>query len=121
MQDDLFAVGAALADPDPTGKFHGAIQKNRAERLEAAIDAMDAELPALTHFILPGGSPAAAHVHLARTVCRRAERLVVNLSHHEIVPAELIVYLNRLSDYLFVLARDANHQAGVADIIWDGL
>ncbi len=121
VQDDLFAIGAALADPDPTGKFHNAIQPDRAHRLEAAIDAMETELVPLTQFILPGGSAGAAHVHLARTVCRRAERLVVNLGHHEIVPPDVIIYLNRLSDFLFVLARAVNKRAGVADVNWSGL
>jgi cob(I)alamin adenosyltransferase len=123
VQDDLFAVGAALADPNPLGKFHGSVTEGHSTRLEAEIDRLEAELAPLTQFILPGGCPAGARLHLARTICRRAERLVVHLagqpgadvSHH------LIAYLNRLSDFLFVLARAANHRAGVADIPWSGL
>ena len=123
LQDDLFAVGAALADPDPTGKFHNAVKPELGRRLEAEIDAMEAELPALTHFILPGGTPGAAQLHLARTICRRAERMVVRLDHtpEGLVPPNLVVYLNRLSDLLFVLARAVNHRAGQKDIVWAGL
>ena len=123
LQDDLFAVGAALADPDPQGKFHNAVQPELGRRLEAEIDALEAELPALTHFILPGGTPAAAQLHLARTICRRAERMVVRLDDtpEGLVPPNLIVYLNRLSDLLFVLARAVNQRGGWKDLIWAGL
>jgi cob(I)alamin adenosyltransferase len=123
VQEDLFAVGAALADPDPSGRFHNAVSADRAGRLEQEIDAMEARLQPLTAFILPGGTPAAAHVHLARTVCRRAERLVISLATTagEHVPHDLIVYLNRLSDHLFVLARAMNATAGIADVPWTGL
>jgi cob(I)alamin adenosyltransferase len=123
LQDELFVVGSALADPDPAGKYHQAIQPDHAQRLETIIDALEAELPPLTQFILPGGSLPAAQLHLARTVCRRAERLVVRLARQPgaDVPAALIVYLNRLSDLLFVLARAVNHRAQVADVPWRGL
>ena len=123
LQDDLFAVGAALADPDPAGKFHNAVRPDLGARLEAEIDALEAELPPLVHFILPGGTPAAAQIHLARTICRRAERMVVRLDNtpEGLVPPNLVVYLNRLSDLLFVLARAVNHRAGVADVPWNGL
>jgi len=123
VQDDLFAVGSALADPDPVGRFHNAVEPARADRLERDIDALEAELAPLTRFILPGGSLPAAHLHLARTVCRRAERQVVHLSRQpgEKVPAPLLAYLNRLSDFLFVLARAVNRRAGVDDIPWGGL
>jgi cob(I)alamin adenosyltransferase len=123
LQDELFAVGSALADPNPEGPFHAAIHEAHVARLEAAIDALEAELPPLTRFILPGGTAAAATLHLARTVCRRAERQAVRLGHTpgEHVPRTLIVYLNRLSDLLFVLARAINHRAGVADVPWGGL
>jgi cob(I)alamin adenosyltransferase len=123
VQNDLFAVGAALADPDPNGKFHNAVAEGYADRLEAEIDRLEAELPPLTQFILPGGTAVAAQLHLARTICRRAERLVVHLGHQPgaDVPHHLICYLNRLSDFLFVLARVANHRAGVADTPWVGL
>jgi cob(I)alamin adenosyltransferase len=123
VQDDLFAVGSALADPDPAGPFHEAVSVSRFERLETEIDAMEAELPPLTRFILPGGSLASAQIHLARATCRRAERLVISLAHvpGEHVPEPLIIYLNRLSDYLFVMARLANQLEGMADVVWSGL
>jgi cob(I)alamin adenosyltransferase len=122
IQADLFVVGSALADPDPSGPFHHAVKAEHAETLERWIDELEATLEPLRQFILPGGSPAAASIHLARTVCRRAEREVVRLSHDpaESVPAEVIVYLNRLSDFLFVLARAVNRRAGVADVPWTG-
>ncbi len=123
VQDDLFAVGSALADPNPLGKFHNAVAEGHATRLEAEIDRLEAELPPLTQFILPGGCPAAAQIHLARTTCRRAERLVVHLARQPgvDVPQHLVAYLNRLSDFLFVLARVVNQREGVADIPWSGL
>jgi cob(I)alamin adenosyltransferase len=123
LQDELFAVGSALADPDPDGRFHHAIKAENATRLEGIIDALETELPPLTNFILPGGCVPAAQLHLARTVCRRAERLVVKLARQPggTVSPALIIYLNRLSDLLFVLARVANHRARVSDIPWKGL
>ena len=123
LQDELFVVGSALADPSVQGPFHNAITPEHVERLEAAIDGLEAELKPLTQFILPGGTLAAAQLHLARTVCRRAERLAVTLSRQpsEAVPRDLIVYLNRLSDLLFVLARAVNRRAGVADVHWNGM
>ena len=123
LQDELFVVGSALADPSPTGPFHNAITGEHVARLEATIDALETELLPLTQFILPGGSLAAAHVHVARTVCRRAERLTVTLSHEAgvDVPASLIIYLNRLSDLLFVLARVVNLRSGIPDTPWKGM
>ncbi len=123
IQDELFAVGAALADPNPAGPFHSTITPEHAERLEHEIDVWETQLPQLTQFILPAGTTAAAQIHLARTVCRRAERLVVKLGHQagEHVPEPLLVYLNRLSDALFVLARVINQRAGVADVPWRGV
>lgn len=123
LQDELFAAGAALADPDRAGRFHNAVSVEFVTRLEATIDALEAELPPLRQFILPTGASAAAQVHLARTICRRAEREVVHLARlsGEHVPDDLIVYLNRLSDLLFVLARAMNQRAGVADVPWRGL
>ncbi len=120
LQDELFTLGAALADPDPQGRFHNQIDDAHVAGLEAAIDAMTEELAPMRTFILPGGSPAAAQIHLARTICRRAERLAVHLANlpDENVPAPLLIYLNRLSDLLFVLARTVNHREGVADVPW---
>jgi cob(I)alamin adenosyltransferase len=123
LQDELFVLGSALADPSPDGPFHQAITGRHVEGLELAIDRLEEELAPLAHFILPGGSPAAAQIHLARAVCRRAERAAVTLSRtpREDVPAAVIIYLNRLSDLLFVLARAVNCRAGVADILWKGI
>ena len=122
-QNELFAVGSALADTNPEGRLHGLITTEHVERIEAWIDALDAALPPLVQFILPGGSPVAAQLHLARTICRRAERRVVHLAHEhgESVADALVVYLNRLGDLLFVLARDANRRHGVHDIPWSGV
>jgi cob(I)alamin adenosyltransferase len=115
-QSDLFDAGAHLASPG-TSRFTG-IDPSRIESLEQGIDAMEAELEPLKNFILPGGSLAAAHLHVARSVCRRAERLVVAL-HDESAPTQsTIAYLNRLSDYLFVAARFANLRHGVPDVPW---
>lgn len=123
LQAELFAAGAALADPDPNGRFHNAVSAKMVTRLEERIDALEGELPPLRQFILPTGTPAAAQVHLARTICRRAEREVVHLAQQpdEHVPEGLIVYLNRVSDFLFVLARAVNQRAGVSDVPWRGL
>src|SRR5881394_1854538 len=111
IQADLFDVGAHLASPG-NDRFAG-VNPARVEALEHAIDAMTNELPALTAFILPGGSPPAAQLHVARTVCRRAERLVVALNDET-----TIRYLNRLSDYLFTAARFTNLRLSTPDVPW---
>jgi cob(I)alamin adenosyltransferase len=116
IQSDLFDIGAHLASP-ATSRFAGP-DAARVAALEQAIDAMESELAPLTSFILPGGSLAAAHLHVARTVCRRVERLVVALRESDDATTALITYLNRLSDFLFVAARFANHVHGVADVPW---
>jgi cob(I)alamin adenosyltransferase len=119
-QDHLFAIGAELATP-PGAKAHSAvppIETAWASALEAAIDRFEAELPPLRQFVLPGGSPLAADLHLARAVCRRAERRVVALHRAAAVAPEVLAYLNRLSDFLFVAARLANHRAGAAEVPW---
>ena len=120
IQKDLFAVGARLADPasriaDRVTK--AAITAAQIELLETTIDRLEAELPPLRRFILPGGAPAGALLHLARTVCRRAERRVVGLGPDAVEPG-VIIYLNRLSDLLFVMARAVNHRAAVPEIEW---
>jgi len=115
-QIDLFEVGAHLASPG-TSRFPG-VDVARIEELERAIDAMTSELAPLTSFILPGGSLAASQLHVARTVCRRAERLVVALHDDSEATRSTIAYLNRLSDYLFVAARYANAKHGVDDVPW---
>ena len=113
IQSDLFTIGAHLAAPGST-RFPGADPARVAE-LEQSIDAMESELAPLRNFILPGGCAAAAQLHIARTVCRRAERLVVALRDEA-----SIVYLNRLSDWLFVAARYANLKHSVDDVVWNG-
>jgi cob(I)alamin adenosyltransferase len=115
-QMDLFEIGAHLASPG-TSRFPG-VDLAHIDDLERAIDAMESELEPLKTFILPGGAPASSFLHVARTVCRRAERLVVAL--HDDAPATIstIAYLNRLSDYLFVAARFINKRQGVADVPW---
>jgi cob(I)alamin adenosyltransferase len=115
-QMDLFEIGAHLASPG-TSRFPG-VDPQRITDLERAIDSMESELEPLRTFILPGGAPAAAHLHVARTVCRRAERLVVALGDDSPATQSTIAYLNRLSDYLFVAARFANKRSGVADVPW---
>ena len=121
VQNDLFVIGshlAAPADSAPTSVVLPPLDEAAATRLESEIDAAEAELPPLRNFILPGGSEASARLHFARTVCRRAERLVVAMSEERPVPAAIILYLNRLSDWLFVMARHANRQDRVEDIGW---
>ncbi|HWB11685.1 MAG TPA: cob(I)yrinic acid a,c-diamide adenosyltransferase [Pirellulales bacterium] len=118
IQNELFDLGAELASPEPDRVGTRRITAVRAGALESAIDQYEAQLPPLKNFILPGGVRAAALLHLARTVCRRAERRVVALSRREPISAEIVVYVNRLSDLLFVLARAANHVARRGDVPW---
>jgi cob(I)alamin adenosyltransferase len=119
IQNDLFDLGADLATPaSPDLKFEALrIQPSQTDRLEAEVDALNAKLSPLTSFILPGGTPAAAHLHLARAIARRAERAVVALADVEAISPEAVKYANRLSDLLFVAARYANDQ-GRADLLW---
>jgi cob(I)alamin adenosyltransferase len=119
IQNDLFDLGADLCVP-PDGRRGGdalRIAQAQVDRLEHEIDTMNAELSPLTSFVLPGGSHAAAHLHLARTIARRAERLIVELSESETVGAEAVKYINRLSDHLFVASRYANDK-GAKDVLW---
>jgi cob(I)alamin adenosyltransferase len=121
LQSRLFDLGAVLADPRRAAELcadGAAADPFDAAALEGLIDAHDAHLAPLRQFILPGGTAAAAHLHLARTICRRAERAAVALAGSEPVPAGALVFLNRLSDYLFTAARAANRAAGVADVPW---
>ena len=122
IQRDLFAIGALLATPD-RDKMALHLQKARIDEarigeLERAIDLGEAELEPLTAFIVPGGTPKAAALHVARTVCRRAERHVVRLQHQVELPPLAVIYLNRLSDLLFTLARVANRRAGAGEVTW---
>jgi cob(I)alamin adenosyltransferase len=118
IQNDLFDVGADLCVPMKPGEEKALrLVPEQVSRLEAAIDRLNAGLRPLTSFVLPGGSAAAAWAHLARTVCRRAERDVVTLARAESINPQIVIYLNRLSDLLFVLARVCNDQGG-ADVLW---
>ena len=120
IQNELFSLGAELATPDPTAHGTRMIGSKQIGALEAAIDRCDAAVEPLKQFVLPGGSKAAALLHVARTVCRRAERQLVALAavSAEPISSDLIVYLNRLSDFLFVAARYSNKAAGVIDVPW---
>jgi cob(I)alamin adenosyltransferase len=120
IQKQLFALGARLADPSSriAGRVtKAAITEADVEALEQTIDRLEGELPPLRRFILPGGSAAGAQLHVARTVCRRAERRVVSLGPGA-VESILVVYLNRLSDLLFVMGRAVNHRAGMTETEW---
>ena len=122
IQRDLFAIGALLATPhrdkmrEQLAKAR--IDEERIAQLERAIDDCDEELEPLKSFIVPGGTPKAAALHVARTVCRRAERNVVRLRREEDIPQLVVIYLTRLSDLLFVLARVANRRAGAGEVTW---
>jgi cob(I)alamin adenosyltransferase len=122
IQRDLFAIGALLATPDrermATHLEKARIDEARIAELEHAIDDGESELEPLRAFIIPGGTPKAAALHVARTVCRRAERHVVRLQRDVELPALAIIYLNRLSDLLFTLARLANRRAGAGEVTW---
>jgi cob(I)alamin adenosyltransferase len=123
IQNELFDLGADLCVPD-TGKDLGyeplRILPRQYERIEAEIDELNAELSPLRSFVLPGGHPAAAHLHITRTVCRRAERLIVELAAQpgEHVSDGAIAYVNRLSDFFFVASRWANAKSGAGDVLW---
>jgi cob(I)alamin adenosyltransferase len=119
IQNDLFDLGADLCTPEGGRRAAGALRivPAQTERLEREIDAINATLAPLESFVLPGGSAAAAHLHLARTVVRRAERLVSELAQAESVNPEALKYLNRLSDHLFVLGRRLN-DSGARDVLW---
>jgi len=122
IQRDLFSIGGHLATPDP-GRVSKALEKaalspERVSEFERAMDEAERELPPLKAFVLPAGTPKASALHLARTVCRRAERSVVHLAQSNEVPGLFLIYLNRLSDLLFTLARLANHRGGVKDVTW---
>ncbi len=122
IQNELFVVGSQLALPageSSSSRWLPPLEPLSVTRLEREIDVADGELPKLTNFILPGGTETAARLHMARTICRRAERLVVALGKEQSVNGVIVTYLNRLSDWLFVQARLANHRAGVSDVAWE--
>ncbi|OVE81022.1 ATP:cob(I)alamin adenosyltransferase [bacterium K02(2017)] len=120
VQRDLFALGAKLANPaDKKQKEKSDFDHTKIEYLEAQIDQMTAVLPALKSFILPGGNQAAASLHLARCICRRAERNLVKILNNNTLDELYLQYLNRLSDYLFVMARLVNFESGLQDTAWE--
>jgi len=121
IQNDLFHLGSDLCtlEPDKERRPVPRIEQRHVAALEKVIDRLSEELPPLENFVLPGGCPGAAQLHVARTVCRRAERLVVALARLESVGTQTVPYLNRLSDALFVMARYENRKRGVADILWN--
>ncbi len=117
VQSDLFTIGAELASASDAA-LPRAIEREAVDRLEQWIDRASAETDPLASFIVPGGCELAARLHLARTVCRRAERSVVRVSRAVATDMHILMYLNRLSDWLFALARVANRRSGVADVVW---
>lgn len=121
IQNDLFHLGSDLCvtEEDKAARPVPKIESRHVTALETLIDRLSADLPALENFVLPGGTRGAAHLHAARAVCRRAERLVVALAKSEAVGDQVIVYLNRLSDALFVMARWENRRKGVSDVLWN--
>jgi cob(I)alamin adenosyltransferase len=119
VQDRLFTIGASLAaDPDKATQKLPDLLESDVKLLEDAMDEMDAVLPELRYFVLPGGHQSVSFCHVARCVCRRAERLAIGLSQESFVAELVIVYLNRLSDYLFVLSRKMTHELGSEEIPW---
>ena len=120
LQNDLFRISSILATPDEAArqKLDQVVRSDDISFLEQQIDVMDDQLTPLQNFILPGGTTGAAQLHLARTVCRRAERHLTALTKQEKIDPDIAVYLNRLSDLLFVAARFINFEAGVPDVLW---
>lgn len=119
IQRDLFVLGADLATPIESKAMTARLTSEHVDRIESSIDQLQDDLPPLKRFILPGGTHAGAHLHLARTICRRAERLVVDASAEEEISEFAVIYLNRLSDLLFVAARWINMREGVGDEEWN--
>jgi cob(I)alamin adenosyltransferase len=121
IQNELFNLGSDLCilEEDKARMPVPTIEERHVTALETLMDELSTELPPLENFILPGGSPGAAHLHIARTVCRRAERLLVALAREEAIGPYTVRYLNRLSDALFVMARYENKSKGLPDVLWD--
>jgi cob(I)alamin adenosyltransferase len=119
IQDRLFTIGATLAaDPEKSRMKIPDLIPTDIELLEKEMDTMNESLPALTHFVLPGGNTTVSYCHIARCICRRAERLTVHLAAESHVDENIVIYLNRLSDYLFVLSRKVNFEASAPENIW---
>jgi len=119
IQHQLFVIGTILADPDFKHPAGLNVEKDSISKLESKIDEWDKQLPQLSNLVIPGGSVLAAEVHYARSICRRVERNLVALAEKEKVPENLVVYLNRLSDFLFTLARFTNLKADISETVWD--
>jgi cob(I)alamin adenosyltransferase len=121
IQNELFHLGTDLCflEEDKARLALPRVEQRHVNRLEQMIDELNADVGPLANFVLPGGSPGAAHLHLARTVCRRAERAIVSLARHETIAPLSLAYLNRLSDLLFVMARYENKHRGLTDPLWD--
>ncbi|MEM8962042.1 MAG: cob(I)yrinic acid a,c-diamide adenosyltransferase [Acidobacteriota bacterium] len=121
IQNDLFHLGSDLCilEEDKAKFAVPQIEPRHVDGLETVIDELQESLAPLDNFILPGGTVGAAHLHVARTVCRRAERMAIELSREEAIGAHVVPYLNRLSDLLFVMARFENHTRGTGDVLWD--
>lgn len=121
IQQRLFSIGAMLAnDPERSNFQLPNLQEEDIRMLETSIDEMEVELPPLVNFVLPGGHPANSSAHVARSVCRRAERRIVELREHVAVPPLVLPYLNRLSDWLFVLGRTFSHRTNSPETLWNG-
>lgn len=118
IQNDLFVIGADLATPPETKATIKRIESEQITQLESWIDEMEKDLTPLRYFILPGGTAGASALHISRTVCRRAERCVINAMKTETISNLVVIYLNRLSDFLFVMSRYENSKAGVNEIHW---
>lgn len=119
IQNDLFLIGANLAScPEKSKMEITSLKESHIEKMELAMDAMNEELPAMTHFVLPGGTTLNCHLHIARCITRRAERITVQLAEESVVDEKVIMYLNRLSDYLFVLARYVVFKEGAEELKW---
>ena len=118
IQNDLFVVGSDLANPDMTVSG-SRVTEEMVENIEGFIDSLELELDPINYFILPGGSPAAAQLHMTRAICRRAEVNAIKVSEHESINSACLIYLNRLSDLLFVMARTANKRKKMEDIAWE--
>lgn len=123
VQHELFAMGAELATPNPEGHGMRVLGQRQIQRLEQWIDGHEESLSPLKSFILPAGNPSACYLHLARAICRRAERRLVTLARQsrDAVSEDLSIYLNRLSDLLFVLSRVVNHESGTDEVVWVGM
>jgi cob(I)alamin adenosyltransferase len=119
VQKDLFEIGASLADSKKADRSLNTYLRQRVLDFEKEIDLFSKDLPSLTHFIIPGGGISGANLHLARTICRRAERKIVDLSKKEAIQDQMIIYLNRLSDLLFIFARYINYKEKEKELIWE--